>query len=180
MHGALLSLEAQLARLLLPTAPCPYSNQPPLIFASQAKKINARRSFGSQAAIITTAKRRIYASPGGCNSAALPIGGLARVRWAGPFIMCVRPRTPDVGDVAGQDEKAHNMCGNGLSDSVVVRGQYIHLRSASNGIERQPNSVGYKQHNSPGSHDLPLNSAAGACDAPTPFFIFAAASRDTH
>jgi len=83
-----------------------------------------------------------------------------RVRCVSPFfIMCVRPRAPDVGDVAGQDEGAHNVCGNGLSDGVVVRGEYIHLRSGSNGIERQPNSVGYKQHNSDGSHDLPLNSA---------------------
>ena len=64
--------------------------------------------------------------------------------------MCVRPRAPDVGDVAGQDEAAHHVCGNGLSDGVVVRGEYIYLRSGSNGIERQPNSVGYKQHNSEG------------------------------
>src|SRR5262249_6181538 len=39
-HGAFLSLEAQLARLLLPTTPCPDSNQPPLVFANQAKNIH--------------------------------------------------------------------------------------------------------------------------------------------
>ena len=38
-HRALLSLEAQLARLLLPLTRCPDSNQPPLVFANQAKKI---------------------------------------------------------------------------------------------------------------------------------------------
>jgi hypothetical protein len=64
--------------------------------------------------------------------------------------MCVPPRAPDVDDVADQDEKAHNVCGNGLSDGVVVRGEYIHVRSGSNGIERQPNSVGNEQHNSEG------------------------------
>jgi hypothetical protein len=37
-HRALLSLEAQLARLLLRVTRCPDSNQPPLVFANQAKK----------------------------------------------------------------------------------------------------------------------------------------------
>jgi|SRR5215467_4977174 len=46
--------------------------------------------------------------PGGCNSAALPMRGWC-VRCVGPFfIVCVRPRAPEVGDVAGQNEGAHN------------------------------------------------------------------------
>jgi hypothetical protein len=40
------------------------------------------------------------------------------------------------------------LCGNDLSNGVIVRGQCIHLQKASNGMEQQPNSVGYKQHNS--------------------------------
>jgi hypothetical protein len=36
-----------------------------------------------------------------------------------------------------------------------VCGKIIHARSASNDKERQPNSVGYKQHNSHGSHNSP-------------------------
>src|SRR5215831_18331606 len=37
-HGALLSLLALLARLLLPATPCPDGDQPPLVFANQARK----------------------------------------------------------------------------------------------------------------------------------------------
>ena len=49
------------------------------------------------------------------NSAALPMRSW-NVQCAGPFfIMCVRPRAPDVGNVAGQDGAAHNG-GNGHSE----------------------------------------------------------------
>src|SRR5262245_46703280 len=37
------------------------------------------------------------------------------MRWP-LFIMRVPARAPDVVDVAGQDEDAHNVCGNGLTD----------------------------------------------------------------
>src|SRR5262249_28298605 len=128
----------------------------------------------------TTARRRTYASLGGRNSPALPMKGW-RVRCAGAFfIMCVRPRATDVGRVASK-QKGKRKNGKEKPEQPMRTSLEAfcahHKKSSDKG--QQPTAVGYKQHNSHGSHDLPLNSAdtrwAGACDALAPFSLCARA-----